>query len=202
VAIKFSLGCWLFVITCLLLGVTVVSKTYINNIIVDNNMVTITEVLNIWNNLGVFSYVVPFLLIFAVIFAILEKTKVLGINKGIQVIVAFSIGLLSLQFDIVSVFFATIFPRFGVVLAIFLVLLIFLGFFFFKEGANDNKLTWIGWVSGIGLVIWAVSEWNYYGGYGVGNFSWWFQEYFWPLVILVLVVVAVVAAVNYEGKKS
>ncbi len=165
-------------------------------------MVTITEVLNIWNDLGVFSYVVPFLLIFALVFAIIEKTKILGENKGIHVIVGLSIALLSLQFDIVSVFFATIFPRFGVILAIFLVLMIFLGFFYHKEGEESPQLTWIGWATGIGLVIWAISEWNFYGGYGAGNFWFWIQEYFWPVIILLVVVGGIVVAVKGDGKKK
>jgi len=67
---------------------------------------TITGVLNVWNNMGVFSYVIPFLLIFAVVFAILKKTGILGDdNDGILAIIAVAIGLLSLQFDFVSKFF-------------------------------------------------------------------------------------------------
>ncbi len=165
-------------------------------------MVTITEVLNIWNDLGVFSYVIPFLLIFALVFAIIEKTKILGENKGIHVIVGLSIALLSLQFDIVSVFFATIFPRFGVILAIFLVLMIFLGFFYFKEGEEKVQLTWIGWATGLGLVVWAISEWSQYGASGTGNFWFWIQEYFWPLIILLVVVGGIVVAVKGEEKKK
>ena len=47
---------------------------------------TITEILNIWNDLGVFSYVIPFLLIFAIIYAILEKSKILGDEKAVSAI--------------------------------------------------------------------------------------------------------------------
>ena len=91
---------------------------------------TITDILNIWNDIGVFSYVIPFLLIFAVISAILDKSKILGDNRMIESIVAASIGLLSLQFDFVSEFFAVIFPRFGIGISVFIVLLIMIGFFF------------------------------------------------------------------------
>ena len=91
---------------------------------------TITDVLNSWNDIGVFSYVIPFLLIFAVVYAILQKSGVLGDNKTIDAIVAAAIGLLSLQLDFVATFFAVIFPRFGIGIAIFLVALIFIGFFY------------------------------------------------------------------------
>ena len=113
---------------------------------------TITDVLNIWNDLGVFSYMIPFLLLFAVVFAILEKSKILGGNKPIMSIVAASIGLLALQFDFVSEFFAVIFPRFGVGISIFLVLLIMIGFFF-PKGNPFGEGQWIGWVIGIGVVF-------------------------------------------------
>jgi len=152
-------------------------------------MVTsITEVLNIWNEIGVFSYVIPFLLIFAVVFAILDKTGMLSgkdsDNKTIIAIIAVAIGLLSLQFDFVSEFFAIIFPRFGVGLALFLVVLIFLGFFS-PEGANGKfgwSVKWIGWVVGIGVFIWALSSWDQWSSYA--GFGGWFVENVWALIIL------------------
>jgi hypothetical protein len=157
-------------------------------------VMTVTEVLNLWNEMGVFSYVIPFLLIFAVVFAILEKTKILGENKSIMSIVSVSIGLLSLQFDFVSRFFATIFPRFGVGLSIFLVLIILIGFFI-KEGKEDvafTKMKWIGIVVGVGVVVWALSSWdNWRSSYpGIGS---WIGEYFWALVILGAIIGVIIA---------
>ena len=98
-------------------------------------VMTITDILNVWNEMGVFSYVVPGLLIFAVVYAILEKTKLLSgedggkavHNRPVLAIVSAAVALLSLQLDLVSQFYAVIFPRFGIGLALFLVLIIFLG---------------------------------------------------------------------------
>ena len=102
--------------------------------------VTVTDILNQWDQIGVFSYVIPFLLMFAVIFAILQKTKILTgsdqENKGLLAIISISISLLALQFDLVPAFFGIIFPHFGVGLSIFLVLLILLGFFY-----DGSKIT-------------------------------------------------------------
>lgn len=154
---------------------------------------TITEVLNIWNEMGVFSYVIPFLLIFAVIYAILEKTELLGKNKPIMAIVSVAVGLLALQFDFVSEFFAVIFPRFGVGLAIFLVLLIMTGFFIPLADKDKGKRSWIGWVVGIGVAIWALSAWDQWSGQ-VG-FGGWFVQNVWALIILgVLIAVIVIVA--------
>ena len=160
---------------------------------------TITEVLNIWNEMGVFSYMIPFLLIFAVVFAILSKTKVLDDNKAILAIISVAIGLLALQFDFVSEFFAVIFPRFGIGLAVFLALIIFLGFFYpEKDGKLGGSVKWIGWVIGIGIAIWALSSWDQWSSH-VG-FGGWFVEYVWALIILG-VLIAVIVIVAKSGKE-
>ena len=73
---------------------------------------SIADVLNRWADRGVFAYVLPFLMIFALVYGILVKTQILGENKGVHVTIALAIGLISLQFDYVSNFFSTIFPFF------------------------------------------------------------------------------------------
>jgi hypothetical protein len=146
----------------------------------------------------VFSYVLPFLLIFAVVYAILSKTKILSStdneNRYILAIISVAIGLLALQFDFVSEFFAVIFPRFGVGLAVFLTLLIMVGFFWPAPVAGQgSRGKWIGYVIGIGVAIWALSSWDQWSGQ-VG-FGGWFVQNVWALIILgVLVAVIVIAS--------
>ncbi|MCK4649748.1 hypothetical protein KAT36_00810 [Candidatus Pacearchaeota archaeon] len=152
---------------------------------------TITDVLNIWNEIGVFSYVIPFLLIFAVVFAILKKTGILGDeNDGILAIIAVALGLLSLQFDFVSEFFAVIFPRFGIGLSIFLVLIILAGFFFPKATGEKVPGGWIGMAVGIGVVLWALSSWDRWTS-SIG-FGGWFTENFWALIVLGIIIAVIV----------
>ena len=164
---------------------------------------TITDVLNIWNDIGVFSYLIPFLLIFAVVFAILDKTKMFSAkdteNRGIIAIIAVAVGLLSLQFDFVSEFYAVVFPRFGVGLSLFLVVLIFLGFFFTpKEGEEwSHKVAWIGWVVGLGVFVWALSAWDQWSNYS--GFGGWFVENIWAMIILGVVVAVIFVA---QGSKK
>jgi len=148
----------------------------------------IADVLNQWAQMGVFNYVIPFLLMFAVVFAVLHKTKLFGDqNRSINAVISASIALLALQFDFVSSFYAEIFPRFGVGLAVFLVLIIALGFF---VGDDRGKMEWIGWTVGIGVVVWALVNWTYWGSNfpSVGS---WIEEYFWSLIVLALVIAAV-----------
>ena len=161
---------------------------------------SITELLNQMNQLGVFSYVLPFMIVFAVIFGILQKTQILGDQnsaRGVNAIIAFSIGGLSLLYDVVPTFFATIFPRFGVGLAVFLVLIIALGFFYTDEKGKADGLKWVGWLVGVGVVLWAFNEWRWYGG-GGSNIGYLFQQYL-PLIIVLVLIGGGVAAVLKSG---
>ena len=110
----------------------------------------ITDILNIWASYGVFAYALPFLLIFAIVFGILSKTKLLGDNKGVQATIALAMGLLALQFDYVTNFYATIFPYAGIGIAILLVAMILMGAA--AEDLNWSKYVWFG----IGVVIFTI----------------------------------------------
>src|SRR3989344_2867821 len=94
------------------------------------------EILAKWQEIGVFSYILPLLLIFALIFGILTKMSLLGDNKAVNAIIALAVGLMSLQFDFVPRFFSEIFPRLGIGLAILLVLLILTGLFWSNEDSQ------------------------------------------------------------------
>tara|TARA_Y100000034_G_C6904021_1_gene418949 strand:+ start:2324 stop:2824 length:501 start_codon:yes stop_codon:yes gene_type:complete len=159
-------------------------------------VMSITDVLNLWAEMGVFSYVLPFLLIFAVVFAILKKTQILGKKDdkpdAINAIIAIAIGLLALLNDHVPVFFENIFPKFGIGLSIFLVLIILIGFFYHPTGEeNRHPIKWIGYLTGIGVVVWAVTSWDDWGlgGYGISS---WLSDYFWSLIILAGVITVIV----------
>lgn len=162
---------------------------------------TITDILNQWDSYGVFSYVLPFLIIFAITFGILQKSKIFGEEekvKGINAILALAVGLASLQFDFVSTFFAVIFPRFGVGLAVLLVVIIFLGLFWTDvKSAKDLK----GWGIGlsIAIVIWAITSWDFWGdNFGLG---YWLRDYFWTIIFLV-VIIALISSVLKKPKDS
>lgn len=158
---------------------------------------TITDLLNEFNNWGGFSYVIPFLLIFALIFAILKKSRVLGENNAIMAIVSVSVGLLALQYDQVSVFYSIIFPRFGVGLAIFLVLIIMLGFFYDND-LSKGKVAWIGWVVGIGVAVWSIANYDEW----FGDFGGWFSEYIYSIIILGAIIAIIFVSARSDKKKS
>lgn len=114
---------------------------------------SIGDLLNMWADMGVFAYLLPFLLIFALVYGILTQLEILGKNKGVNVTIALAMGLLALQFDYVSGFYASIFPYAGMGLAVLLVALIFLGLFAKPEDPK-NRTIWLA-IGGVilGIVI-------------------------------------------------
>jgi len=120
-------------------GVFLASYGYYGGVIGDS--------LNRLAEFGFFDYVLPFLLIFALVFGILSSIKLFKDNKGIDAIIALVVALMALQFDIVPMFFAQVFPRLGVALAVILVILILAGFFI------DPSKAWIMYILlGIGVI--------------------------------------------------
>ncbi|MFA7708305.1 MAG: hypothetical protein WCX73_05130 [Candidatus Pacearchaeota archaeon] len=157
---------------------------------------TITEVLNQWADAGVFAYLLPFLFIFAVVFGILNKTKVLGESKGVQATIALALGLLALMNDYVSNFFALFMPYAGVGIAVLLIGVILMGLMY-----DDEEHGWMKFVFfGLGVVIFlvvvitSISDSSFIGGSR-------FAES-WPAITAGVVLLLLIAFVVWGGKKS
>lgn len=159
------------------------------------------DILQSWADMQIFYYVLPFLLIFAVVFGILEWTALLGENKGVHVVVALSVGLLSLQWDYVPTFFATIFPYAGIGIAILLVAMILMGLFIPSDKEKRNKWMIVFFILGalvaLVVILSSLATYNWWG-------SFWWDEY-WPMIVVLLVaggLVAVVIATSKSGGKK
>lgn len=132
---------------------------------------TIDELLYQWQLIGVFSFILPFLLIFAVIFGALTNTGILGGHKGVNLIISLVIALMALQLGFVQVFFTELFPRFGVGLAILIVVVILAALFI----PDQHKKGWTigfaaaGAIIGVGALI---------ATFASPNIAW-FDSYFW-----------------------
>ena len=128
---------------------------------------SIGDLLNSWASMGVFAYLLPFLMIFALVYGILLKTQMLGQNKGVNATIALAFGLLALQFDYVAGFYASIFPYAGMGLAAFLIGAIFLGMT--KEG-QFGGLAWliIGGIIFAVVLMTSLSDMFWLGGSAVG----------------------------------
>jgi uncharacterized membrane protein len=145
---------------------------------------------------GFFSYVLPFLLIFALVFGILTRTQIFKDNKAINGVIALVVGLLSLQFDFVPIFFSEIFPRLGIGLAIILALLILAGLFFDPRNKLINYSLLV-----VGVIIFLVVLIQTFGW--VGWTSGFLLYDSWPTIVMVIIVLAVLALIfNSVGPKK
>ena len=154
---------------------------------------SITEVLNSWQQAGVFAYALPFLLIFAVIFGILNTSKILGQNKGVQATIALAIGLMALQFDYVTNFFSVIMPYTGIGISILLVAVILMGLYA-KENVSWYKYVFfgIGALIFLGVVIMSLSDMSYFGFYRFNNY--------WPAVVAGVLLLLLMAFIIWGHK--
>lgn len=156
--------------------------------------------------MGVFSYVLPFLMIFAIIYAIMTKAKFLGDNMAVNFIISIAVALMALQFQFVSYFFSDIFPRLGVVLSLLLVFMILLGLF--VPWGSETGAKWTKWGFGIfagiaGVVILVQSFSGTFGWNGdiFGGSSWWWIQQYSSTIIVVLLVLGVIIGIPLAGKK-
>lgn len=149
---------------------------------------TIGDLLSVWQQQGFFSYLLPFLLIFALVFGILEQAKLFKENKAINGIIALVVGLMALQLDFVPIFFSEIFPRLGVGLSFILVLLILAGMFV------DTSKGWLMYtLLGIGTIIAIIIFVQSAGAAGFRSGFWWEQN--WQTVagaVLILIIIGII----------
>ena len=79
------------------------------------------DLISYFQEIGVYEYFLPFLLIFAIIFAVLEKTKLFGSDKErINVVIAFVIGLVLIAQQSIVEIINTFLPRISLVFVIIL----------------------------------------------------------------------------------
>jgi len=152
---------------------------------------------------GVFAYLLPLLMIFAITFGILTKISIFD-SKGINAILSISVSLMALQLNFVSYFFEQIFPRMGVMLAIIFVLMIFMGLFwdFKKKGVKFafGALIFIGFV----LVVYqSFGDAFFFYGYGSSwGISYWLEDNMGALITGILALGSIIAIIFGTTNKN
>ncbi|MEM4230701.1 MAG: hypothetical protein QXF25_02400 [Candidatus Pacearchaeota archaeon] len=156
------------------------------------------ELLTQLSQIGFFSYVLPFLLIFAFSYALLGMIPIFEKNKGAAAIIAIALGFLSLQLNFVPVFFATIFPKFGIGLSVLLVALILSGIFITKEGEGKTVYTWV--FFGLGMLIFVVIAISSLSDYTMSLEGFWYR--YGALIIVGALIIGAIVAVFVSASKG
>ena len=147
--------------------------------------------LNELEGMGFFQYILPFLLIFALVYALLLQIPVFQDKKGAVAIIAAAIGLMSLQLGIIPAFFQQLMPNLGIGLGILLAGLILAGVFL-TGGTDTGAYKWVFFSLGalifIIVILVSLSGWSY----GGSSFGRW-QEYRGILIVIIVLAAAVFA---------
>jgi len=146
------------------------------------------NILNQLEQTGFFDLLLPFLLIFALVFGILTQIKLFKETKAINAIIALAVGLMAMRFQIVTDFFSQILPRTAIGLIVILVVIILLGLFL-----PHNK----GWVTyglvGVAGVVLVIVLIQTAGNLGWTAGYWWYDN--WPWVagaVFILIIIAII----------
>ena len=118
----------------------------------------LNNVLESFADIGGFNIVLPFLLIFAVTFAILQKIKLFGEedkSKRVNGIVSFVLALfLIAQQELVDIMLQFL-PRVSMIVLVFLMLLLVVGVFK-RDAVWSEWLLGLGVIAAIASVLWAI----------------------------------------------
>lgn len=108
-------------------------------------MVTdLRQSLEFFEEYGFYDVVFPFILVFTIIFATLQKIRIFGEHsRRYNTIIAFVIALMFIAATKLVDALNQYLPIVGLVLALFLGLMLILGIFGIKEGSGVQKLGWV-----------------------------------------------------------
>jgi len=175
-------------------------------------MVTLQEIVIYLQNVGVADVLLPFILVFTLVFAILEKVKVLG-EKGrrYNVMVALVIGLAVViphvlspsEFDVVNIMNRT-FPSISIFIVAILGLFLLIGLW------SSKSLKWgataRGWLTLIAFVIIAAIFTHAAGWWGGGALPSWLNFLDNPetiaLVVIIIVFIIIIAYITGGGEEK
>lgn len=110
-----------------------------------------------WREVGLFSIVLPFILIFTITFALLEKLKILGDNSKVNVAISFVIGLLFLQNDYLIIKLQTFLPEVSFAIVVILIGLLIIGAFMGEHKEWSKGLLWIAIIIAVLILLGALS---------------------------------------------
>lgn len=150
---------------------------------------------------GFFDVLFPLVLMFAIIFSILMRTKILGESKQLNAVVSFIISLFIVLNPIVTSLIGPIFQQAGLALIIMVALLVIVGLI--SGGGEISKgLRWVVAIGGILIFVWlAKLVMGYYPIYMWFPISqyWWDANSIGVLAALIAVIGIIAIVVSFKG---
>src|SRR3989344_8994100 len=114
-----------------------------------------------------FSFIFPFIFVWAIVFAILQKTKATGAALGIDAVIATVVAFMSILSPEIILMINFMIPWFAIAIIFFILLLLLFRIFGAEEKhilsalTSDKSVLWV--ILGIGLVIVFAAFGNVFG---------------------------------------
>ena len=156
-----------------------------------------------WQNAGVYDFLLPFLLVFAIVFGILSATNIIGGQRGLHVIIALVIGFMAVGYNYstelsFSQFLQILFPKLAIGLAVLLALLILVGLFI----PDDERKYW-GWGLGaLGVIVAIIiiaQSFERFGWYNSGFYGDYVGWIIGAVLLLGIIIAVAASGGNREG---
>jgi hypothetical protein len=158
-----------------------------------------------WQAIGIFDVLLPFILLFAIIFAILQKTKVLGGRNGIDAVVAMAIGFFVIINPFVNEILKVILANTAIAIIVIVALMLILGLVW--GGQKMKAWNFIGGIIGLAIFVWIlgrVADYYemYYPGTVVFSQMWWAENLPWIIPLLIILIFAIIVISSGGEKKT
>lgn len=151
-----------------------------------------------WQQAGIYEFVLPLLLVFAIVFGILNTTNIMGKQKNLQLIIAVVVALMSVTYSSrmnfsLGQFLGEAFPRLAVGLSVLLVIMILIGMFVPK----DDRRFWLIGLAVIGVIIAIVVITKSFETFGFSGGG--YENYIGWIVGAILIVGLIIAVASSGG---
>ncbi len=143
-----------------------------------------------WEAFGVFTVLLPLVLVFTIVFAILEKINLFH-NRGVNLLIALVIGFFTVSNPYVGAFFMNFFANIGIGIAIIIGLVVLLGV---SLKPDTDSWRWIFSIFGGVIFLVVLARSGVFETVVGNNFWYWFQANS-AIVIIFIFVGLMVAAV-------
>jgi len=156
------------------------------------------QLINQWQTFGVFTVLLPLILIFAVVFAILEKINILN-NRGVHLVIALAISFFTVSNPYIASFFMPFFSNLAIGIVIVLALTILIGLAIKPD--DDKSIKWIFGITGFVVFIVILGRtgvFNYLLGENIG--FWISQNSSWVVLFIVLAILVLGVIMGSRGE--